>query len=137
MSAVASAAQRDQFAGRTRDELAAMCALRDLPVSGSDVASQLRRRLRDDVATRRREDPAPRVVTPTADRDTAARMALIDGEVRMHFATSPDPASARAVASALRRNQQEVLLALSRLGCPRLHGGLYGPPSTPTQETTP
>jgi len=133
MSAPAAAATpvaRDQFVGRSRDELAAMCRLRELQVHDSDTAPQLRRRLRADVATRHADEPGTRIVTPAADRDTAARMALIDREVLEHFAAAPAAATARAVASALRRNQQEVLLSMQRLRCPRLSDGLYGPPPT-------
>ncbi len=66
-------------------------------------------------------------------------MALIDREVLSHFADDPQPACSRAVARALRRNQQEVLLSMQRLGCPRRADGAYGPPpgATPTtQEAT-
>lgn len=133
-TATAPGAARDQFTGRSRDELAAMCRLRNLPVDDGDRAPQLRRMLRDDVATRRLEEPGTRIVTPPADRDTAARMALIDGEVREHFADQPAAITTRAIARALRRNQQEVLLAMQRLGCPRLSDGLYGPPPITTQE---
>lgn len=128
------AATRDQFTGRSRDELATMCRLRNLPVHDGDRAPQLRRMLREDVATRRLEEPGTRIVTPPADRDTAARMELIDGEVREHFADQPAPITTSAIARALRRNQQEVLLSIQRLGCPRLTDGLYGPPPTTTPE---
>jgi len=124
----AAAVVADQFAGRTRAELEAMCQLRGLPASAGDDAARLRQRLRADVMTRRREDPAPRVVAPTADRDTAARMALIDREVREHFAASPDPIAARAIAAP---QPAEVLLSVQRLRCPRLTDGRYGPPSNP------
>jgi hypothetical protein len=49
-------------------------------------------------------------------------MALIDAEVRDHFATAID-GPGHAIARALRRNQQEVLLSMQRLGCPRLADG--------------
>lgn len=128
----------DQFVERPRAELEAMCAIRGLTVSATDDAGELRRRLRADLNTRRGQDTGrfARPQVAVADRDSAARMALIDGEVRAHFATQPLPATSRAIAQALRRNQQEVLLSVQRLGCPRLTGGLYGPPSaTPTEET--
>lgn len=128
-------AARDQFAGRSRDELVTMCQLRELQVRDSDTAPKLRRRLRDDVAARRLDDPGARIVMPSADRDTAARMALIDREVSDHFADRPDPITTGAIAHALRRNQQEVLLSLQRLGCPRLSDGRYGPPPTTTTLT--
>lgn len=135
-AATMTAPVSDQFAGRTRAELVAMCRLRKLRVVRGDNAAALRRRLREDLALRRADDAGRFVKPPLADRDTAARMALIDGEVCAHFAVSPKPISTRAIAHALRRNQQEVLLAMQRLDCPRrLSNGLYGPPPT-TKETT-
>ena len=104
-----------------------MCAMRGIDVEAGDDAPQLRDKLRRDVAARHEDEPNARVVAPTADRDSAARMALIDDEVRAHFAADPQPATSRDIARALHRNQQEVLLSLQRLGCPRQPDGRYRP----------
>jgi len=135
--AIAAAVQaQDQFSGRPRGKLASMCRHRGLQVSGDDGATVLRRRLRADVAARR-ADNDDRFVTPppAADRDTAARMALIDREVRGHFEGASEPVTTRAIAHTAAPQPAGGPAVMQHLGCP-LSNGLYGPPpATPDRET--
>lgn len=85
------------------------------------AGTHTRRARRDvrDARHRRRYGPDP---------VTVARLQL-DAAVRAHFVAAPKPVATRALARAVRGDQREVELAVQRLVCPRLPGGLWGPPS--------